>query len=111
MSIDQSIHSLFGASKTSADLLVQEYGKNFGLYSGVFRLGCITGPGHSGAELHGFLSYLVNCIITGKHYKIFGYKGKQVRDNIHARDLVQMFWFSCLVLLNLQVVVWGLSPE
>jgi CDP-paratose 2-epimerase len=92
-SIDNSTHSPFGVSKTSGDLYVQEYGKYFGLKTVTFRCGCITGPRHRGAELHGFLSYLVNCIITGKHYKIFGYKGKQVRDNIHARDLVQMFWF------------------
>jgi CDP-paratose 2-epimerase len=92
MSIDQSIHSLFGASKTSADLLVQEYGKNFGLYCGVFRLGCITGPGHSGAELHGFLNYLIKANIKNIPYTIYGYKGKQVRDNIHSYDLINCFW-------------------
>lgn len=92
MSIDQTLHSVFGASKVAADVLVQEYGKYFGLNTGVFRGGCLTGPGHSGAELHGFLAYLVKCIATGKPYTINGYKGKQVRDNIHAHDLVQMFW-------------------
>jgi CDP-paratose 2-epimerase len=92
MSIDQSIHSLFGASKTAADLLVQEYGRNFGLFSGVFRLGCITGPGHSGAELHGFLNYLIKANINNIPYTIYGYKGKQVRDNIHSYDLVNCFW-------------------
>lgn len=92
MSIDQTKHSLFGASKAAADLLVQEYGRYFGMKTGVFRGGCLTGPMHSGAELHGFLSYLVKCVITGTEYKIFGYKGKQVRDNIHSFDLVSMFW-------------------
>jgi CDP-paratose 2-epimerase len=92
MSIDQSKHSLFGASKVAADVLVQEYGKYFGMKTGVFRGGCLTGPNHSGAMLHGFLSYLMKCAITGKMYTIFGYKGKQVRDNIHAYDLVNMFW-------------------
>ncbi|MDA7476469.1 NAD-dependent epimerase/dehydratase family protein [Candidatus Pelagibacter ubique] len=90
--IDNSTHSPFGVSKTSGDLYVQEYGKYFGLKTVSFRCGCITGPNHKGAELHGFLSYLVKCIINNKHYKIYGYKGKQVRDNIHARDLVEMFW-------------------
>lgn len=92
MSIDQTKHSLFGASKAAADLLVQEYGRYFGMKTGVFRGGCLTGPMHSGAELHGFLSYLVKCVITGIEYNIFGYKGKQVRDNIHSFDLVNMFW-------------------
>jgi CDP-paratose 2-epimerase len=92
MSIDQTKHSLFGASKVAADVLVQEYGRYFGMKTGVFRGGCLTGPQHSGAELHGFLSYLINCVVTGKEYKLFGYKGKQVRDNIHAYDLVTMFW-------------------
>ncbi len=92
MSIDQSKHSLFGASKVAADVLVQEYGKYFGMSTGVFRGGCLTGPNHSGAQLHGFLSYLMKCAITGDHYTIFGYKGKQVRDNIHSYDLVNMFW-------------------
>ena len=92
MSIDNSMHSLFGASKVSADVLVQEYGKYFGLYTGIFRGGCLTGPAHSGAELHGFLAYLAKCIITGKKYSVFGYNGKQVRDNIHSYDLVTAFY-------------------
>jgi len=92
MSIDQSKHSIFGASKLAADIMVQEYGKYFNLNTGVFRGGCLTGPNHSGTQLHGFLAYLVKCIITGKKYTIFGYKGKQVRDNIHSYDLVNMFW-------------------
>jgi CDP-paratose 2-epimerase len=92
MSIDHSKHSLFGASKVAADILVQEYGRYFGIKTGIFRGGCLTGPNHSGAKLHGFLSYLVKCSITGDHYTIFGYKGKQVRDNIHSYDLVNMFW-------------------
>ena len=92
MSIDQSTHSLFGASKVSADILTQEYGRYFGLHTGVFRGGCLTGPAHSGAPLHGFLAYLAQCVATGRQYKIQGYKGKQVRDNIHAADLVNMFW-------------------
>lgn len=92
MSIDNSKHSLFGASKVSADILAQEYGKYFEMNVGVFRGGCLTGPQHSGTQLHGFLSYLMKCAITGDHYTIFGYKGKQVRDNIHSWDLVNMFW-------------------
>jgi CDP-paratose 2-epimerase len=92
MSIDQSKHSLFGASKVAADILVQEYGKYFDMKTGVFRGGCLTGPNHSGTKLHGFLSYLMKCAITGDHYTVFGYKGKQVRDNIHSYDLVNMFW-------------------
>jgi CDP-paratose 2-epimerase len=92
MSIDNSKHSLFGASKVSADVMAQEYGKYFGMNVGIFRGGCLTGPNHSGAKLHGFLSYLIKCAITGDHYTIFGYKGKQVRDNIHSWDLVNMFW-------------------
>ncbi len=92
LSIDHTKHSLFGASKVAADILVQEYGKYFGMKTGVFRGGCLTGPNHSGAQLHGFLSYLMKCAITGTHYTIFGYKGKQVRDNIHSYDLVNMFW-------------------
>jgi len=91
MSIDQSKHSLFGASKVAADILVQEYGKYFGMKTGVFRGGCLTGPAHAGAELHGFLAYLMKCIVEGRPYRIFGYKGKQVRDNIHAHDLVSAF--------------------
>jgi len=92
MSIDHSKHSLFGASKVAADVLVQEYGRYFGMKTGVFRGGCLTGPAHSGAELHGFLAYLVKCVVTEKPYTIFGYKGKQVRDNIHSYDLVNAFW-------------------
>ena len=92
MSIDQTKHSLFGASKVAADILVQEYGKYFGMKTGVFRGGCLTGPNHSGTQLHGFLSYLMKCAITGDKYTVFGYQGKQVRDNIHSWDLVNMFW-------------------
>jgi CDP-paratose 2-epimerase len=87
LSIDQSTHSLFGVSKLSADLLVQEYGRYFGLPTCCLRAGCITGPNHAGVELHGFLSYLVKCNVEGREYRVFGYKGKQVRDNIHARDV------------------------
>ncbi|MDD3345728.1 MAG: NAD-dependent epimerase/dehydratase family protein [Candidatus Omnitrophica bacterium] len=92
MSIDNCLHSVFGASKVAADIMVQEYGKYFHLRTGVFRGGCLTGPAHSGAELHGFLSYLVKCCVTGRKYKIYGYKGKQVRDNIHSYDLVNAFY-------------------
>ena len=92
MSIDNSKHSLFGASKVAADVLVQEYGKYFGMKTGTFRGGCLTGPNHSSAQLHGFLAYLMKCAITGDPYTVFGYKGKQVRDNIHSHDLVSMFW-------------------
>ncbi len=91
MSLDQTTHSLFGVSKTAADLLVQEYGRYFGLAAGVFRGGCLTGPGHAGAPQHGFLSYLMKCAVTGREYVIHGYKGKQVRDNIHCTDLVAAF--------------------
>lgn len=92
MSIDNTKHSVFGASKVAADIMCQEYGKYFNMNVGVFRGGCLTGPNHAGAELHGFLSYLVKCIVHNKPYTIFGYKGKQVRDNIHSWDLVNMFW-------------------
>jgi len=92
MSIDQTKHSIFGAGKVAADVLVQEYGRYFGLKTGVFRGGCLTGPAHAGAELHGFLAYLVLCAARGTPYTIFGYKGKQVRDNIHSRDLIEAFW-------------------
>ena len=92
MSIDGSLHSLFGVSKASADLLVQEYGRYFGLRTAVFRGGCLTGPAHAGAELHGFLAYLMKCTVSGSQYRVFGYKGKQVRDNIHSSDLVSAFW-------------------
>lgn len=92
LSIDHCKHSLFGASKIAADVMVQEYGRYFGMNTGVFRGGCLTGPSHSGAELHGFLSYLMKCAVTQTPYKIFGHKGKQVRDNIHSNDLVNAFW-------------------
>jgi len=92
LSIDDSTHSIFGVSKTSADLLVQEYGRYFGLRTAVFRGGCLTGPDHAGVALHGFLSYLVKCVVHGNSYTIFGQKGKQVRDNIHTRDLMDAFW-------------------
>ena len=92
MSIDHTKHSIFGASKVAADVMVQEYGRYFGMNTVVFRGGCLTGPNHAGAELHGFLAYLIKCIVTNKHYNIFGYKGKQVRDNIHSWDLINMFW-------------------
>jgi len=91
MSLDQCTHSLFGCSKVAADVLVQEYGRYFGMNTVCFRGGCLTGSGHSGAELHGFLAYLMRCAITHTPYTIFGYRGKQVRDNIHAADLVSMF--------------------
>lgn len=92
MSIDTSKHSIFGASKVAADIMVQEYGRYFGMKTAAFRGGCLTGPAHSGAELHGFLAYLVICAVKGKHYNVFGYKGKQVRDNIHSKDLISAFW-------------------
>ena len=95
MSVDQTKHSLFGVSKLSADAMVQEYGRYFGMHTVCFRGGCLTGPGHSGTRLHGFLSYLVKCALTGTQYTIYGYQGKQVRDNLHALDLVQMFWEYC----------------
>jgi CDP-paratose 2-epimerase len=92
MTIDASTHSLFGVSKASADLMVQEFGRYFGLKTVCFRGGCLTGPGHSGTQLHGFLSYLIKCAVSGQSYKVLGYKGKQVRDNIHSFDLVSAFW-------------------
>ena len=88
-SIDQSKHSLFGASKVASDVLVQEYGRYFGMKCCALRGGCLTGPNHSGVELHGFLSYLIKCNLAGRQYKVFGYKGKQVRDNIHSYDVVR----------------------
>jgi CDP-paratose 2-epimerase len=92
MSIDNSLHSLLGASKVAADVLVQEYGRYFGMKTACFRGGCLTGPGHAGAQLHGFLAYLVKCAVTDRPYTVLGYKGKQVRDNIHSYDLVNAFW-------------------
>jgi CDP-paratose 2-epimerase len=91
MSIDMTKHSLFGASKVAADILVQEYGRYFNMKTACFRGGCLTGPNHSGTELHGFLSYLMKCVMTGKPYTVFGYNGKQVRDNIHSQDLINAF--------------------
>jgi CDP-paratose 2-epimerase len=89
--IDRTLHSLFGASKVAADIYAQEYGRYFGMGVGIFRGGCLTGPSHSGVELHGFLSYLVKVALSGKTYTVFGYKGKQVRDNIHSFDVVRAF--------------------
>ncbi len=91
MSIDASTHSLFGVSKAAADLLVQEYGYYFDMPTVCFRGGCLTGPQHAGAKLHGFLAYLMKCTVTGTHYTVFGYEGKQVRDNIHSADLIAAF--------------------
>jgi CDP-paratose 2-epimerase len=91
-SIDQSMHSLFGVNKLSADLLTQEYGRYFDIKTTSLRGGCLSGPTHKGAELHGFLSYLVKCAVRANKYTIFGYKGKQVRDNLHSRDVVSAFW-------------------
>src|SRR5579864_2592363 len=88
-SIDQSKHSIFGASKVAADIMVQEFGRYFGMPTCCLRGGCLTGPNHSGVELHGFLSFLIKCNLEGRTYKVFGYKGKQVRDNIHSHDVVQ----------------------
>jgi CDP-paratose 2-epimerase len=92
LTIDQSKHSLFGASKVAADVMVQEYGRYFGMPTCCLRGGCLTGPNHSGVELHGFLSYLVKCNLEGRRYTVFGYKGKQVRDNIHSADVAQFIW-------------------
>jgi CDP-paratose 2-epimerase len=91
MSIDHCMHSLFGVSKAAADLMVQEYGRYFDMPTVCFRGGCLTGPAHAGAKLHGFLSYLMRCTVTGDPYTVFGYKGKQVRDNIHSKDVVAAF--------------------
>ena len=94
-SIDQSKHSIFGVSKLAGDVMVQEYGRYFGMPTCCLRGGCLTGPNHSGVELHGFLSYLVKCSVEGREYKVFGYKGKQVRDNIHSEDVASfMYEFS-----------------
>jgi CDP-paratose 2-epimerase len=92
MSLDQTLHSLFGASKVAADILVQEYGRYFGMKTACFRGGCLTGPNHSGTALHGFLAYLMRCTATSSPYTVFGYKGKQVRDNIHSADLINCFY-------------------
>jgi CDP-paratose 2-epimerase len=92
MSIDQTQHSLFGVSKVAADVLVQEYGRYFGMATVCFRGGCLTGPAHAGTELHGFLSYLMKCTVAGTPYRVYGYGGKQVRDNLHSFDLVEAFW-------------------
>lgn len=92
MSLDQCTHSVFGASKVAADVMVQEYGRYFGMKTGLFRCCCLTGPRHAAAELHGYLAYLMKCAILGREYQIFGYKGKQVRDNIHSLDLVEGFY-------------------
>ncbi|GLQ57997.1 NAD-dependent epimerase/dehydratase family protein [Devosia nitrariae] len=92
MAIDQSLHSIFGVSKASADLMVQEYGRYFGIKTVCFRGGCLTGGGHSATELHGFLAYLMKCTCTGRPYRIYGHGGKQVRDNIHASDFVLAIW-------------------
>ena len=94
-SIDQSKHSLFGASKVAGDVMVQEYGRYFNMPTCCLRGGCLTGPNHSGVELHGFLSYLIKCNVEGREYKVYGYKGKQVRDNIHSEDVARFmfeFW-------------------
>jgi CDP-paratose 2-epimerase len=92
LSMDNCVHSIFGASKVAADIMCQEYGRYFGLNVGIFRGGCLTGPQHSAVELHGFLTYIINCAIDGTHYKIFGYGGKQVRDQIHSWDVANAFW-------------------
>ncbi|MDA0339582.1 MAG: NAD-dependent epimerase/dehydratase family protein, partial [Proteobacteria bacterium] len=92
MSIDGCMHSLFGVSKAAADLMVQEYGRYFGMKTACLRGGCLTGGAHAGAELHGFLAYLVKCAVTDRPYTVFGYQGKQVRDNIHASDVANLIW-------------------
>lgn len=96
MSIDKNTHSIMGVSKTAADLMVQEYGRYFGLKTVTFRCGCLTGPAHSAAKLHGFLAYLVASIVRGNEYTVFGYKGKQVRDNIHSYDVINAFYYFYL---------------
>ena len=90
--VDQSTHSVFGASKLAADVLVQEYGRRFGMPTCCLRCGCLTGPQHAAVELHGFLGYLIRCNVEGRQYNVYGYKGKQVRDNIHASDVVRFMW-------------------
>ena len=91
MSIDQCLHSLFGASKVAADVLCQEFGRYFGMPVGIFRGGCLTGPQHAAVELHGYLAYIVHCAVAGKRYTVYGYKGKQVRDQIHSHDVARLF--------------------
>lgn len=91
LSIDACMHSVFGASKVAADVMCQEFGRYFGMRVGIFRGGCLTGPQHAGVELHGYLSYIVHCAVTGRPYTIYGYKGKQVRDQIHSRDVARLF--------------------
>jgi CDP-paratose 2-epimerase len=95
MSIDACLHSLFGASKVAADIMAQEYGRYFGMPVGVFRGGCLTGPQHAAVELHGYLAYIVRCAVLGRPYRVFGYKGKQVRDQIHCRDIANLFLEFC----------------
>ena len=108
-SIDQSLHSLFGASKTSADIMAQEYGRYFEMNVGVFRGGCLTGPQHSGVELHGFLSYIIDCAISEREYTVFGYKGKQVRDQIHSHDVISCF--ECFIDAPRKGEVYNLGGE
>src|SRR5438067_2242411 len=91
MSIDNCLHSIFGASKVAADVMCQEFGRYFNMPIGVFRGGCLTGPQHSAVELHGYLVYIVICAMTGKEYQVYGYKGKQVRDQIHSQDVASLF--------------------
>ena len=107
LSIDNCLHSLFGTSKAAADLLAQEYGKYFGMNVGVFRGGCLTGPNHAGVELHGFLSYIVKCAMRGEKYTVFGYKGKQVRDQIHSSDVISAF--DCFMASPKQGEVYNLG--
>jgi len=107
MPVDHCTHSVFGASKLAADILVQEYGRYFGMKTGVFRCGCLTGPAHAGAELHGFLAYLMKCAVIGREYRIFGYKGKQVRDNIHSRDLINAFYHFTAIRATQRCIIWA----
>jgi CDP-paratose 2-epimerase len=109
MSSDHTLHSLCGASKVAANLLAPKYGRYFGLNTACFRAGCLTGPGHSGAELHGSLTYLAQCCLTGNEYTIYGYKGKQVRDNIHFNDLVDVFRTFSKNLVSVKSTIWALD--
>ncbi|MBK8040675.1 MAG: NAD-dependent epimerase/dehydratase family protein [Verrucomicrobiaceae bacterium] len=111
MSIDGCLHSIFGASKVAADVMVQEYGRYFGMKTSCFRPGCLTGPAHAGAELHGFLAWLMKCTATGRPYTVFGYKGKQVRDNIHSADLIDAFVHFIAAPTSGQVYNIGASRE